>query len=504
MSGIKTLVRHSSHYLTGQVCAMAIGLVSFPVFTRVLTVADYGTMELIQRLALLGTAAGKLGVQHAILRYFNPRKFDEQPEAAREFYSTGVLGAMATAGIAGIATLAAFLFTAQGSNLRPLALLAGALSAIRVLYSILTNILRAEEKSARFTLVNVGGRAASIATILTLFALWKPDLRLYFVGTVAIEFGIVALLTGLLAGRGLIKPAAFDRKLFRSMVAFGLPMVAYETLIVALDSSDRFLIRNFLGPNPLGYYAAAYTICIYIQDLLMVPINLAMVPIYLKLWNTEGPARTAEFLSDSFRLFVMAAGCLLAGVAACASSAVTVLASKKYAASAPLIPWIVGGLVLYAANAFLNAPLLIEKRTRTMAFLVLAALLVKIGLNLLLLPRLQLLGAVVSTIVGYLFLLCLTAYNSLSVMPVNIDGALIGKAAACALLAGFIGLNISIAWPLAELLVRAAVVLVVYVATLAAFDRVARQTLRSGVSEARHQMQLFGASAAAAVGGSKG
>src|SRR6185369_5337250 len=125
MSGIKTLVRHSSHYLTGQVCAMAIGLVSFPVFTRVLSVADYGTMELIQRLALLGTAAGKLGVQHAILRYFNPKEFTEQPDSARRFYSTGVLGSAATAVIAGLITLAALLLTAKDGTLRPLAFVAG-------------------------------------------------------------------------------------------------------------------------------------------------------------------------------------------------------------------------------------------------------------------------------------------------------------------------------------------------------------------------------------------
>ena len=261
------------------------------------------------------------------------------------------------------------------------------------------------------------------------------------------------------------------------------------------------LSRGMLGANPLGYYAAAYTICIYIQDLLMVPINLAMVPIYLKLYNTQGPARATEFLTDGFRLFVMAAGCLLAGVTACATSAVTLLASKKYAPSAPLIPWIVGGLLLYAANAFLNAPLLIEKKTQTMALLVGCALVLKVGLNLVLLPRLGLLGAVVSTILGYLFLLSLTAYHSLSLMPIGIDLALIAKSLACGAAAALAGLQIHLAWPAGELLTRAVCVLVLYALGIALIDRVARQTLQRGFTLAVRELKLISAGAAAIIGG---
>jgi O-antigen/teichoic acid export membrane protein len=256
-----------------------------------------------------------------------------------------------------------------------------------------------------------------------------------------------------------------------------------------------------LGANPLGYYAAAYTICIYIQDLLMVPINLAMLPLYLKLYNTEGAARTAEFLTDSFRLFVLAAGCLLAGVAACATSGVTLLASAKYAQSAKLIPWIVCGLVLYAANAFLSAPLMIEKRTKTMATLVGSALIVKVVLNLLLLPRLGLYGAVISTICGYLFLLGMTAYHSLRLMPIGVDLTLIAKTLLCASAGAFAALQIHLGFPAAELLARAVCVLVVYAAGLASCDRTARNLLQQGFSVARRQFQLLAATSLNLTGG---
>jgi O-antigen/teichoic acid export membrane protein len=197
----------------------------------------------------------------------------------------------------------------------------------------------------------------------------------------------------------------------------------------------------------------------------------------------------------------MASGCLLAGVTACATSGVTLLASAKYADSAKLIPWIVGGLILYAANAFLNAPLLIEKRTKTMATLVGSALIVKVVLNLLLLPRLGLYGAVVSTILGYLFLLAMTAYRSLRLMPIGVDLTLIAKALVCGTAAALAGLQIHLGFPAAELLVRAVCVLSIYVLGLALSDRTARNLVQQASAIARRELQLLTASLLSLAGG---
>jgi O-antigen/teichoic acid export membrane protein len=488
MSGIKTLVRHSSHYITGQACLIAIGLVSFRYFTSVLSVADYGLMEFIQKLALVGTAAGKLGIQHAVLRFYKPKEFAQDPQAARRFYSTGLLGATSTALLAGVVTGAAFLLIGGKGNPASLALLAAALATIRVLTSIFLVILRAEERAAQSNWMNVITRGITVSSVIALFAAFGPRLPLYFAGMVSTEGLLVAVLTAWILSRGLLGFHWFDRSLYREMVAFGLPMLAYETIAVSLDSADRFLIRSLVGPDPLGYYAAANTVCVYIQDLLMVPINMAMIPIYLRLYNTDGPQRAAEFISDSFRLFIMAATCLVAGVAACAPSAIVLLASAKYASSARLIPWIVASLVLYASVSFFNAGLWIEKKTRTMATLVGITLLVKVALNLVLLPRFGLGGAIAASIVGFTVLLGLTAFYSRRLLSVNVDVPLLLRSTVCAALAATIGIQLHLASPAAELAARAAAVLAVFIPALTLIDPTARRTLQQGLLTVRQAM----------------
>ena len=65
MSALKTLYRHSSHYLGGRVVVMLLGFISFPVFTRVFSVAEYGVINLITNTVLLLTVLSKFGFQHS-------------------------------------------------------------------------------------------------------------------------------------------------------------------------------------------------------------------------------------------------------------------------------------------------------------------------------------------------------------------------------------------------------------------------------------------------------
>ena len=70
MSSLKTLYRHSSHYLGGRVAVMLLGFISFPVFTRVFSVAEYGAINLIMNTVLLLTVVSKFGFQHSVQRYY--------------------------------------------------------------------------------------------------------------------------------------------------------------------------------------------------------------------------------------------------------------------------------------------------------------------------------------------------------------------------------------------------------------------------------------------------
>src|SRR5580700_9504931 len=94
---LKNLIHQSSYYLFGLVGGLGLGLVSMPIFTRMFSVADYGLIDLAQKILLLVTAGAKFGMQNSALRFFNREAFVADPKAAQRYYSTMLFGVGAVA-----------------------------------------------------------------------------------------------------------------------------------------------------------------------------------------------------------------------------------------------------------------------------------------------------------------------------------------------------------------------------------------------------------------------
>lgn len=63
MSQSPSLLRDVRHYLSGKVFLILLGFISFPIMTRMLSVADFGIVSLTLRIALLLTVLSKCGLQ---------------------------------------------------------------------------------------------------------------------------------------------------------------------------------------------------------------------------------------------------------------------------------------------------------------------------------------------------------------------------------------------------------------------------------------------------------
>ena len=374
---LKTLLLHSSHYLAGLVGSLVIGLVSFPIITRVLSVAEYGVMDLAQRVVLMLTIGSKLGLQNAVLRFYNKDQFAVDRRSARTYYSTMYLGTLATSAGIALVFLAAVglgLYTLISGPLAKLAYLIPALVLLRALGSILWGFLRIEERTKAFNATTVGTRAATVAVVCALLLSVGKTAQTYFTGVVLVEAVLVSGLTLWLLRREQLDPACFDVALFRAGVVYGMPLVVYEFAFAILGSADRFLVRYFLGADALGFYSVAYGLAQHANDLLVTPLVLAIFPIYMRIWTASGADKTIEFLTVALDLFLMTAAGVLAITLASAHPVVVLLASSKYAGVDRLIPVLLAGLLIYATYIFVAAGLLIHKRTLEMAgLLVLAA-----------------------------------------------------------------------------------------------------------------------------------
>jgi len=69
---------------------MLLGFLSFPVFTRVFSVSDYGTMGLVLKVILLLTVIGKFGLQNSVQRFYAEDGASLDANKRRRYYSGGL------------------------------------------------------------------------------------------------------------------------------------------------------------------------------------------------------------------------------------------------------------------------------------------------------------------------------------------------------------------------------------------------------------------------------
>jgi len=456
---------------------MVLGFASFPLFTRIFSVADYGTINLITNTVLLLTVLSKFGFQHAIQRFYPEFANSSDPNALPRYYATLFWG---TAAIAISLTLA-FIVTVPLGSVRFLGiaatgafLLALSLVTIRALRSMQMNLLQMEGKTRLFNVMDIVTKAAVITATCLLLFVWQRSLFAFFLGLVAVESIVFLQYMPFLVRRGMVSPRMFDLQFFRSALAFSSPLMAAEISWVVLDSGDRFFVRHYLGAQALGYYAAAYGVATYLQDVLMSPLQLALFPVCMKTWSDKGERATQELLSRSLDQFAMVAVLVVSGAMVTSREVIVMLASQKFQEAHVLLPFLVIGLVFSAVTIFFRPGLLIHKRASKVATATFLATILNIVLNIVLLPRIGLVGAALATVLSYTAVVIFLARESFKVLPFRLELKSLARYALAGLAAAWLASHVGASTHVTGIVLKGGLIVLSYTGILWLIDQRAR------------------------------
>ncbi|MBZ5630070.1 MAG: flippase [Acidobacteriia bacterium] len=494
MANIRELIRHSSHHLGGRAVLMVLGFVSFPIFTRIFSVADYGTINLVLQTALIFTVLSKAGLQNSVQRF--ELKFAQQGAAQKKgFFFTVFFGnAAVTAACAAVFVIGVMAVPAGWlpPSAKKMLLLGCVLFVVRAVRAMYANMLQVEGKTLAYNVLEVAIKIATVAAICALALRWQRTALAFLLGLVIAEAGALLVLFPEIVRRTGTDVSGFDAKLLRNLIQFGLPLMWAELAWVVLDSGDRFLLQFFRGTEAVGYYAAAYNISLCAQDVILTPLNMAFFPVCVEIWTKHGEEETKEFLGRTFAYFVLAAAWVVAMSTGLSDNVIVLLASRKYLQAQSLLPWLVAGLTICASQVFFRASLMLRRQPMKVAYATALAAIFNVGLNIVLIPWIGILGAAIATFLSYAFWIILMARAAFKAFRFPISYSAIGRyllagaTVACALRL------IHIENTIASLLVRLLVGSIGYPLILMVFDRDVRELVQRYILPAGLVQKRYG------------
>jgi len=405
--------------------AALAGIITFPLLTRSLTVAEYGILGLITSSLTLFVAFGKLGMQHAVIRYYAQIKNNNISFSMNEMSSTITMLFIVLASVAtGLWLLTGFSFLPRVSkfeDITQLVIVASVIVFLRLLGSGVLNYMRAQQRSAVVAFTHILSRYLYLALIVAVMLFYEFSVVIVLFAMLIAEIVGIGFATSKIKSDFHFNPREVTAKLGKAMLLYGMPLMILESLGLIMRLSDRYIIQALLGENELGMYSASYNLASYLDLIILAAMVQALKPYYLQLWETDGATKTKEFLSTGLHSYIVVGVPLITVFSLVSPHLLNFLASDKYAPGTVIIPFIAFSFLLEGVMHFMAAGLYIQKNTKTLMIWGAFATLLNLALNILAIPVYGILGASIVTIISYLVFVVGVSYRAFKYLSFTID-----------------------------------------------------------------------------------
>jgi O-antigen/teichoic acid export membrane protein len=198
----------------------------------------------------------------------------------------------------------------------------------------------------------------------------------------------------------------------REYLHFSLPLTPNALIRWVTESSDRYLVTYFLTLGSVGVYSAACSIGNLIQ-LFVSPLQLILLPELSKLFDENKIDEVRIYMSHSLRYFLFISIPAVFGLSALAKPLLGILTTEDFLSGSVVIPIIAfSGLLAGIFQIFVNTMFLVKKTKSTTYINILAAV-SNVLINILLIPRIGIVGAALSTLFSYFLMTVLCMRMSL-------------------------------------------------------------------------------------------
>lgn len=406
LKDIKNTLKHTAIYSLGNIATKLIGIVLLPLYTKHVTVSEYGILGILEATIFILTQVLILGQSQAFLRFHDMEEYKEKRKSTFFtififLFSVGLLFILSSQKLA---TKVSSLFF-NPSEFSIYFNLCFYIVFLRIISNLFLSVLRAKEKSTFYA-------TASIVNLTIILGF-----NIYFVAFAKI--GIKGILYSYLIGDGVLfllllpkmiseMAPKLDWKILKATLAFGFPLVFASLASVLLNMGDRYILKLLVDYKEVGLYSLGYKVAGILNMFFIQSFTLSILPIAYKMYGQKGDKRYYSKMLTYFVFVLFWAGL---GLAFFSKELIEKLAlNPDYWLAYQVVPYIILAYIFSGARAVANLGLFLKSKTPYIAYNTIGAAVLNIGLNFILIPKYKMMGAAVATIISFIALYFVTYF----------------------------------------------------------------------------------------------
>lgn len=410
MKGKGYLVKNIAFLTIGQFGTKLLTFFLVPLYTSVLTSAEYGTYDLYSATVGLFVPVLTLNISDATTVFLLDRNVSKEGIVSISlkyyFYSLLVFASLIAANV--------FLNFAPLFNEYPLFLFL--MFAMNALSQLLLNYTRGFD---RVKDVSVSGVLCSAVMIVLNIIFLLPlhlGLKGYYLATIAgTLFQIIYLCVSLKIFR-FIKIGRQNRTLKKQMLSYSCPMTLNSVSWWVNSVSDRYIVTAMCGIVENGIYSVAYKI----------PSILSMFQlIFSQAWTLSAVQDFDKddrngFFSKMYGFYNVAMCIVCSVLIILAKPIAHILYAKDFFAAWRYVPFLLVSVVFGSLSGYLGGIFAAVKDSKSFATSTVAGAVLNIVLNIILIHFIGTLGAAVATAAAYILVWTMRMYKAKKIMRLEV------------------------------------------------------------------------------------
>ena len=384
------------------------GLILIPILIKVIGAYEYGIWARLIVAISLVTLLVTLGLPSSIIRFLAGEK---NKQNIQEGFYACLLIVLFTAILSSCAVffLSDFL-SSMFFKTRAVAYIIQIIAFILIIMSleeIILSLFLALKYVKTYSILIILGTLAEVSLIFVLvargFGLWGVVISMLIVKS------SMLLLEFLLA----IKRIGIKMPTFRDMgsyLSLGVPLIPSGFSRWIVKSSGLYIIGFLMTSADVAVYSIAYAIGSAVL-IFLAPLQAVLRPALSEVWNKAKTDEVNTFFAYPLKYFLMISIPSIFGTYIMAKPIISILSKPEFIDTG----WIVVPIIAFAS--LLNGVYVIAvwifsliKKTRYVIGMWICAALINLCGNLILIPKIGVLGAAISTLISYLFVSIISIY----------------------------------------------------------------------------------------------
>lgn len=256
--------------------------------------------------------------------------------------------------------------------------------------------IRMQQRGVLYSVMSILLKTLTLICIVTLFVQYQKSFRAIVFGTTVAQLIYSGILLFCVRKSFIIRASLLDWLEIKSLLKFGLPIVPVSIIGWALSGMDKVMLRGFCDYSELGMYEVAFKV-VNIIGIAQTCFTSFWVPVAHQ-WNNDNVDK--ERFVYIGRLISLAMTGIFVLVLLFKNVIFFILADD-YGQAVNIVPFLLIYPIMYTVSEVTVMGIYFKEKTLNLLFVSLAASIVNIALNCILIPKAGAIGASIATGVSY-------------------------------------------------------------------------------------------------------